>query len=114
MSFLFEISERDSKLSNRKFLPAAAASVATTGRSTSKTALARSSRLHRTGFVDSEVTAAHVGAAESRDCRATFVVGAHGDKSESAGAAGGAVHHDDRVGDGAVCAEDLAEVGVGC
>ena len=70
--------------------------------------------LHRAGFVDGEVAAAHVGAAECCDRGLTLFGGAESNESESAGAAGDAVHHDDSVGDGAVSAEDLAEVGVGC
>jgi hypothetical protein len=82
----------------------------------STTAAATTARtiLHRTGFIDSEVATTHVGAAESCDGCTTFVVAAHGDESESAGAAGCAVNHNDCIRDGAVCAENLAEVSVGC
>jgi hypothetical protein len=36
------------------------------------------------------------------------------DKSEAAGTAGGAIHHDDGISDGSVLAKDLAKVGVTC
>jgi hypothetical protein len=93
---------------------ASAASAAATTISTTASATTARTILHRTGFINSEVAAAHVGAAKSCDGCTTFVVAAHGDKSESAGAAGCAVNHDDCVSDGAVCAENLAEVSVGC
>jgi hypothetical protein len=69
--------------------------------------------LHGACLVDGEVTAAHVGAAEGRNCGLALLRAAEGDESETAGAAGDAIHHDDGVGDGAVGPEDLAEIGLG-
>jgi len=62
------------------------------------------------GNVYSQVAPVHIGAIEGADGFLGFFLGAHGNKRESAGPAGGAIHHQVRLDDRAVRGEGILEI----
>ena len=88
---------------------AAAAEVATTTAAATATA-ARRTLFARLGNVDSDCTAVDLAAVEGLNGLLSFLGGAHGDETESAGTTAHAVHHQVGFHDSAVCRKGVLQV----
>jgi hypothetical protein len=99
-----------------------AVTTATTGTAAGTTAAATAAagvfatgtaRFHRFGFVNGQVAAVMVLAVKGVDGALAFFGAAHGDKTETAGAAGFPIHDQVGFSDSAILSEKLVQVLVG-